>query len=73
MPRSSVEVQTTARSLPAAIAASTLRRWVASSEPWCSAMARPWLLMRQSSWKISSAWLRVLTKSSAILWAPIAA
>jgi hypothetical protein len=33
MPRSSVEVQTTARSFPAAIAASTLRRWPTSSEP----------------------------------------
>ena len=33
MPRSSVEVQTTARSLPATIAASTLRRCATSSEP----------------------------------------
>ena len=33
MPRSRVEVQTTARSLPAAIAASTLRRCSTSSEP----------------------------------------
>ena len=33
MPSSSVEVQTTARSRPSAIAASTLRRWPTSSEP----------------------------------------
>ena len=71
MPRSSVEVQTTARSLPAAIAASTLRRWPASSEPWWRAIGRPSVLIRHSSWKISSAWLRVLTKSSAILCAAI--
>jgi len=33
MPRSRVEVQTTARSLPATIAASTFRRCATSSEP----------------------------------------
>jgi hypothetical protein len=32
-PRSSEEVQTTPRSLPAAMASSTLRRWATSSEP----------------------------------------
>ena len=64
MPRSSVEVHTTALSVPAAMAASTLRRRAASSEPWCSAIGRLSSLMRHSSWNISSAWLRVLTNTS---------
>ena len=38
MPRSSEEVATTARSLPAAIAASTRRRCSTSRLPWCSAI-----------------------------------
>ena len=46
MPRSRVEVQTTACSLPATMALSTLRRCSTASEPWCSAMARPSSLMR---------------------------
>ena len=66
MPRSSVEVQTTARSSPRAIAASTLRRCSAASEPWCRAMGRLSSFSRHSSWKANSAWQRVLTKTSAV-------
>ena len=45
------------------MAASTLRRRAASSEPWCSAIGRLSSLTRHSSWNISSAWLRVLTNT----------
>ena len=66
MPRSRVEVQTTARSSPRAMAASTLRRCSAASEPWCRAIGRLSSFSRHSSWKANSAWKRVLTKTSAV-------
>ncbi len=64
MPRSSVEVHTTALSRPAAIASSTRRRWLASSEPWWRAIGRPSSFKSHSAWKVNSAWARVLTKTS---------
>ena len=69
MPRSSVEVQTTARSPPRPMAASTLRRCSAAMEPWCSAMGRPSSLISHSFWKANSACQRVLTKTSEVLLA----
>jgi hypothetical protein len=49
MPRSSDDVATTARKLPAAIAASTLRRCSTARLPWCSAMGRLSSFSRHSS------------------------
>jgi hypothetical protein len=67
MPMSRVEVQTTARISPRAIAASTLRRCSAARLPWCRAMARPSSFSFHSSWNANSAWKRVLTKTRAVL------
>lgn len=66
IPRSSVEVQTTARSSPRAIAASTFRRCSAARLPWCRAIGRLSSFSRHSSWNANSAWNRVLTNTSAI-------
>ena len=41
---------------PRAIAASTLRRCSAASEPWCRAIGRLSSFSRHSSWKANSAW-----------------
>ena len=66
-PRSSVEVHTTALSLPSPIAASTRRRCPTSSEPWWRAIASPSSLRSQSAWNTASACMRVLTKTSVVL------
>ena len=66
-PRSSVEVHTTALSLPSPIAASTRRRCATSSEPWWRAIASPSSLRSQSAWNTASACMRVLTKTSVVL------
>jgi hypothetical protein len=42
-------------------------RWSRDREPWCSAIGRPSSFTFHSSWNISSAWLRVLTKTSVIV------
>ncbi len=66
MPRSSVEVQTTAFSSPRAMAPSTLRRCSAARLPWCRAIGRLSSLIFHSSWNANSAWKRVLTKISVV-------
>ncbi len=63
MPRSSEEVATTARSDPAAIAASTRKRCASSRLPWWMAIGRVSSLSRHSSWNSNSDWARVLTNT----------
>ena len=60
-------MQTRPRSRPDATAASTLRRASIESEPWWMPIGRFWSLTAHRSWKISSARLRVLQKTSVVL------
>jgi hypothetical protein len=69
MPRSRLAVATSPRSLPAAIAASTLRRASTARLPWWMPIGSAWSLTAHKSWKISSARLRVLQKTSVVLCA----
>ena len=67
MPRSRLAVATSPRSLPAAIAASTLRRASTARLPWWMPIGSALSLTAHRSWKISSARLRVLQKTRVVL------
>jgi hypothetical protein len=55
-----------------AIAASTLRRWPTSSEPWCSAIGSVSSLMLQSAWKSDFGLAARVDEDSVVLWSRIA-